>query len=286
MTLKGLTLVWIAITSWLSIEYLAANGYFRFTGLMLDIQCFLFDSCRRFDPRPGKPVSYFLGWLGFGVMALTNLYIIRKRVHSLQKLGNLQAWLDWHIFFGLMGPTLIVFHCNFKVGGLVAISFWSMVVSFVSGIIGRYFYIQLLQRKTGLRSTLDAFEQGFHNYVRISSRGIGEQDMERAKAIALYQATGGVMGESLRQMGLVEFIFRSFSGDINLMFRLPATPWGGSRPIRKKLRDWAFIKRRLIFMHYYQLLFGYWRTFHTPFAIFMYVVAIIHIVSSLIFKVN
>ena len=286
MTLKALTGVWVVITAWLSLEYLSAHGYLRFPGIMLEIQCFLFDSCRRFDPRPGKPISYFFGWLGFGIMALTNAYIIRKRVHALEKVGNLQGWLDWHIFFGLMGPTLILFHCDFKVRGLVSISFWSMVISFASGVIGRYFYLQLLQQKTGLRQSLTAYETGFTNYIKISSRGITNQDMEKAKAMALFQATGGVSENTLKRMGIVEFLFRSFSGDLNLMFRLPTTPWGGSRPIRNKLRDWAFLKRKLIFMHYYQLLFGYWRTFHTPFAVFMYVVAVIHIISSLIFKVN
>ena len=286
MSLKALTVVWLGISAWLSLEYLSTRGYVPFPGVMLDIQCFLFDSCKRFDPRPGKPISYFFGWLGFSIMALTNLYIIRKRIHALEKLGNLQGWLDWHIFFGLLGPTLILFHCDFKVRGLVGISFWSMVISFASGVVGRYFYLQLMQQKTGLKSALENYDKGFENYVKVSSRGIKMSHMDHAKAMALHQATGGVSAKELQGMPLLAFLLRSFSGDVNLLFRLPSTPWGGSRGIRMKLRDWAFMKRKLVFMHYYQILFGYWRTFHTPFAIFMYVVAIIHIISSLIFKVN
>lgn len=286
MSLRSFTIIWITISLWLSLEYLAARNYIAFPGVMLDIQCFLFDSCQRFDPRPGKPISYFFGWLGFGIMALTNLYVMRKRVHAMEKLGKMQNWLNWHIFFGLMGPTLILFHCDFKVRGLVGISFWSMVISFASGVVGRYFYLQVLQQKTDLRDSIDSYERGFDNYIKISKRGLSADDMTRAKTSALYMATGGVPSDRLRNMTLVEFLFRSISGDINSAFRLPMTPWGGSRPIREKLKEWAFLKRKLVFMHYYHLLFGYWRTFHTPFAVFMYIVAVIHIISSLIFKVG
>jgi hypothetical protein len=32
-----------------------------------------------------------------------------------------------HIFFGLVGPALVILHSAFKVQGLVALSFWSMI---------------------------------------------------------------------------------------------------------------------------------------------------------------
>ncbi|NRA67597.1 MAG: hypothetical protein HRU19_24160 [Pseudobacteriovorax sp.] len=286
MTLKSLTVVWIIITVWLFYEYLGAHGYYQHRGFLDGLQCFLSDDCGRFDPRPGRPVSYFFGWLGFGVMALTNVYIIRKRWHVLQKVGQLQRWLDWHIFFGLMGPTLVLFHCDFQVSGLVSISFWSMVISFASGIVGRYFYLQLLHQKSSLKSALEGYEVGFDNYIKMSSRGLSEGDLNQAKAVAFYQATGGVTAAQLKNIGLLEFVVRATKGEINTQLRLPETPWGGGRPIRLKLREWAILKRKMIFMHYYKILFGYWRTFHTPFAVFMYIVAIIHIISSLIFKVH
>lgn len=44
---------------------------------------------------------------------------------------------------GLFGPILITYHTTYKLGGIVAVSFWSMVVVMVSGIIGRYIYVQI-----------------------------------------------------------------------------------------------------------------------------------------------
>jgi len=99
-------------------------------------------------------------------------------------------------------------------------------------------------------------------------------------------ALGGAGTKQLQQTTLSLFLYRSIRGDINLMFSLPPTPWPGNRSIRKRLREWARLRRRLIFINYYKVMFGYWRTFHTPFAVFMYIVAVIHIISSLIFKVH
>ena len=41
----------------------------------------------------------------------------------------------WDIV-GICGPLFIILHSSFKVGGLVALSFWSMIAVAVSGIAG------------------------------------------------------------------------------------------------------------------------------------------------------
>lgn len=285
MLLRILVFLWIALTLVMFWEYAQLNQLVKGPMLLESIFCKDLKWCRRLTPDAGHGLSYTLGWLGFGIMCLTNIYVIRKRVPALHKYGKLQTYLDWHIFFGLLGPTLILFHCNFNVRGLVAISFWSMVISFLSGVIGRYFYLQLLQAKTTLRSTLDIYEQGFDKYLK-SKSGLKKKHMDLAKAHALSMALGGTGAGQLQGTSLANFLFRSFQGDVRLFLSLPPTPWPGSRTIRKMLRDWARMRRRLIFMNYYKVIFGYWRTFHTPFAIFMYIVAVIHIISSLIFKVH
>ena len=80
-----------------------------------------------------------LGIAGAGMMTLMLLYSLRKRVRWFHRLGSLSRWLDVHIFLGIVGPCLVVLHSAFKVGGLVALSFWSMVAVVVSrsGLIRR-----------------------------------------------------------------------------------------------------------------------------------------------------
>ena len=94
-----------------------------------------------------KP-SGFLGH-GFGIigsflmLAGVGIYMVRKRAKAFVRLGVLKHWLELHIFLCTVGPILVLFHTAFKFGGIVAVSFWSMVAVFLSGIIGRFIYIRI-----------------------------------------------------------------------------------------------------------------------------------------------
>jgi len=85
--------------------------------------------------RPAGFRGHTFGVIGSLMMIFMLLYSARKRMERFQKAGNLSHWLDIHIFFGIMGPLLIVLHTSFKVQGLVAVSFWSMVAVALSGVL-------------------------------------------------------------------------------------------------------------------------------------------------------
>jgi hypothetical protein len=89
-------------------------------------------------------MGHGLGIIGSALMIIgVFTYMARKRQRSLMRLGVLKHWLEFHIFMCSLGPIMVLFHTAFKFGGLVAISFWSMVAVFLSGIIGRFIYIQI-----------------------------------------------------------------------------------------------------------------------------------------------
>ena len=94
--------------------------------------------------KPSGIWGHGFGILGSLFMILgVSLYMARKRYRYLYRFGILKHWLEFHIFLCTLGPILVLFHTSFKFGGLVAISFWSMVAVFLSGIIGRFIYIQI-----------------------------------------------------------------------------------------------------------------------------------------------
>ena len=46
---------------------------------------------------------------------------------------------------GILGPTLIILHSNFKIGSLNSrLALFTMLVVVASGIVGRYLYSQVL----------------------------------------------------------------------------------------------------------------------------------------------
>ena len=94
--------------------------------------------------KPSGTVGHGLGIAGSLLMIIGIVsYMARKRYRFLSRIGLLKHWLEFHIFLCTLGPILILFHTSYKFGGLVAISFWSMVAVFLSGIIGRFIYIQI-----------------------------------------------------------------------------------------------------------------------------------------------
>jgi len=94
--------------------------------------------------KPSGALGHGFGIIGTLMMIIgVSVYMIRKRYRKFFNIGYLKHWLEFHIFLCTLGPILVLFHTAFKFGGLVAISFWSMVAVFLSGIIGRFIYIQI-----------------------------------------------------------------------------------------------------------------------------------------------
>ena len=94
--------------------------------------------------KPSGIIGHGMGIIGsFFIIVGVSTYMIRKRLRSLSRIGILKHWLEFHIFLCTIGPLLVLFHTALKFGGLVAISFWSMVAVFLSGIAGRFIYIQI-----------------------------------------------------------------------------------------------------------------------------------------------
>jgi hypothetical protein len=184
------------------------------------------------------------------------LYMARKRMRSLSRLGLLRHWLEFHIFLCTLGPALILFHTSFKFGGLVALSFWSMVAVFLSGIIGRFIYIQIPRTIEGRELRLNEVREMISNIGTIltSSYRLDEESFNRnniRKIRAVLRKNGLSRAESRKVIHLVH-------QEISLNRRID----------------------RLMTM---QKLFRYWHIAHLPFAMVMLIIMVIHVVVTIIF---
>jgi hypothetical protein len=281
--------VWLAALAFLARESMLLNGVasgasvFRWLGAH---GVFGAEVAKKgVSPAPGQALSFALGWIGFTVILLTNLYVLRKRRPAWQKLGKLSRWLDVHILFGLLGPTIIVFHTNFQVNGLVAVSFWCMMTSFASGIVGRYFYTQVLRQRVELKAVLTDFEARFAKLTTTNQRVFSKQALAKLKEDAFVTA-GGSAALLAGKADALTVLFDSVVGDVRLLLQGPPVPHEFPRALRRPLKEYAVARRRLAAAGPLRRLMGYWHAFHLPFAVFMYVVTVIHIVSALVFRVN
>ena len=127
---------------------------------------------------PEFGIGYWLGIIGGSMMALLLMYPLRKRFRFLGLLGETKYWFRLHMIFGLLGPLLIFFHSNFRLGSFNSrVAFYAMLLVAGSGIIGRHFYAGihrgLYGRKTSLRELqndlADAIKKS-HGLARIMPR--------------------------------------------------------------------------------------------------------------------
>jgi hypothetical protein len=110
--------------------------------------------------KSGSDLGYNLGLVG-GLMMLTLLlYPLRKRIRVLAHLGLMEHWFRYHMFLGIGGPLLVLFHSTFKIGSMNGrIALYSMLLVALSGVIGRFVYRRVHKGLYGKTLTLSEAEK-------------------------------------------------------------------------------------------------------------------------------
>lgn len=274
--------IWLFFFALTAFEYYALN-YNTHLSLLLKLQAkgFIRESLE-ISSKPGRPLSLWLGWLGLGLMVTMNVYSMRKRFDFMKGLGKLSSWLNFHVFCGLLGPTFILFHSNFKVRGIVGISFWSMVVSFTSGIVGKYFYVQMLKEKNSFETEAEKRLKQLDNILEKAKISPDEKKKYLADALVFVGVPSLNEGDGISP---ITVLFSAMAGDIRMLFNFPPKPPHWPAGTEYVMAEYALNKRKSLFLEPFQRLMGYWHAFHFPFAVFMYIAAIIHVIAALVFGV-
>ncbi len=111
--------------------------------------------------KPRWALGHGIGIIGSILMlGGVTIYMARKRMKIFMRIGLLKHWLELHIFLCTVGPILVLFHTVYKFGGIVTVSFWSMVAVFLSGIIGRFIYFRLPHTIEGKEMSMQKLSRG------------------------------------------------------------------------------------------------------------------------------
>jgi hypothetical protein len=101
-------------------------------------------------PPASELFGHGLGILGFTFMLMTEtLYSLRKRSRSVTW-GKMSAWLQFHIFTGLVGPFMVLLHTSWKFNGIAGVTTLFTLIIVVSGFIGRYIVTRIPRTLDGL----------------------------------------------------------------------------------------------------------------------------------------
>lgn len=225
--------------------------------------------------KPGGSRGHALGIAGSSLMVAMLVYSVRKRVKAFRGLGKLRDWLDFHIFCGVIGPLLVVLHSSFKVQGLVALSFWSMVAVALSGVLGRYLYLQIPRTRAGDQLSLAEVEELNADLARRLQEELGEALLKELDSLA----AGSIEPGTRPGTPLLPLLLRMPLDGVRLRWRLRSfrRRHRESAELTRVIRQKALLQRRLLLWSRLQELFHHWHVLHKPFAIVMYIFMIVHV---------
>jgi hypothetical protein len=233
--------------------------------------------------KPSGLLGHGFGIIGSLCMIIgVSIYMSRKRFKFLLRIGLLKHWLEFHIFLCTLGPILVLYHTAFKFGGLVAISFWSMVAVFLSGIIGRFIYIQIPRSVEGREL----------NFTEIRDLKSDVDGLVR-NTVALDEESYKIIAESVKRK--VELIdgnpiisyFKRNADDrksvknVKKVLKEKKLPGNEVKKILFLVKEDLAINRKMDRLETMSNLFKYWHVIHSPFALLMLIIMVIHVVITI-----
>lgn len=234
--------------------------------------------------------GFYLGVVGslFMLAALLG-YPLRKRLKFMKNWGATKNWFRIHMGFGIIGPTLILYHATFHVRSLNAgIALASMFLVVSSGLIGRFLYSRIHFGLYGQRASLAKLQEALiassHNatswtsdFPRIVRR------IQNFKRSAL--KTKWPFPENILQfltVGIRRKIV-AFLCAIELRFRfskashpgLPKDPTEASH----LLTQYLISIQRVAQFTTYERIFSLWHVLHVPFLFILAICSIFHVIA-------
>jgi len=244
---------------------------------------------------PSEGVGYWFGIIGGSLMLALLLYPVRKRVKFLHKLGPTKYWFRMHMILGLVGPLLILYHCNFQLGSFNSqVALYCMLLVAGSGIIGKHFYAAihrgLYGRKTNLKELQAELAESMeksHGLATLMPVFVAKLDQMSAELQGCQVRQSLGIGRSLkwtflhlfRRLSLVWTARRELrvaanaseavAQDYNRLFRMT----------RSFIRDYTGLMGRVAQFSFYERLFALWHILHLPIFLMMVLSALVHVLA-------
>jgi len=244
---------------------------------------------------PESGVGYWLGIIGGSMMLFLLLYPLRKRIRILQIFGPTRFWFRLHMAFGLVGPLLILYHCNFQLGSVNSkVALYCMLLVAGSGIVGRHFYARIHRGLYGRKTSLRELQQDLAASVD-KSHGL-------ATLMPTLVARLNKMAEELQGCGVTQTLgirrsirwtfthhFTHFSLWLTARRELKTMADNSSivardrdrlsRAASKFIHDYMLLVGRVAQFSFYERLFALWHILHMPIFLLLVVSALFHVLA-------
>lgn len=234
---------------------------------------------------PGGVVGVLLGIAGAALLSVVALYSVHKWVPALRRFGTNPFWMRFHMLCGLLGPVFIVLHSGVKLPALdfTGVLFWDMVLVAVSGFFGRYLFGYFPGSAAGLRVDLEAAQRtltALRAQLVAETRATGDEHVGQALKLA---RDVHLEPTTLRELVALDADVRRRAELVrDLLYRA-----GLPEDVRVRAEQTLLLhlktRRNLAGFDVARRLLRYWNLFHQPLALAMYLMAGVHIASSVLF---
>ena len=224
------------------------------------------------------------GLLALAIFLFLWLYPLRKKFRWLAFTGAVARWLDTHVLAALALPLLVAIHAAWRFTGLIGLGFWSMMVVWFSGLVGRYIYARIPRTRQGVELTMEEIAARRGALLDEIARSSGLDVNLVASTLAAGQAP-------LARRGLRGTLWRMIADDVarRRAARKLRRLWEARSPRRRKndremLRATLRLARReMALAQQARMLdathdvFRYWHVLHRPVAVAALIAVLIHV---------
>jgi len=235
--------------------------------------------------KPSGSLGHGLGIFGsLFIIAGISSYMARKRYRFLSRIGLLKHWLEFHIFLCTLGPVMVLFHTSYKFGGLVSVSFWSMVAVFLSGIVGRFIYLQIPRSIEGRELNLSEVRAMKSDLTEIikTSHNLGEENY-RIIVDSVRNKTRIYHKSPIVRLIRNNCDDRRSIKEVKSALKNSNLPKTDYKKVVSLVKSDIKINRRIERLDLMQNLFKYWHVAHLPFAMVMLIIMVIHVGVTILF---
>lgn len=238
-------------------------------------------------------IGYFLGLVGGSMMLIMLLYSLRKRVSFMRSWFATKYWFRMHMMFGVLGPTLILYHCAFSLGSTNSnVALFCMLVVATSGLVGRYIYRQIhyglygskttaTQLKEDFTSSRKEMESLFNRYPDFEQKlfKINISDLEKRQNI--FKQFFNIFAFSIKGRFAYYSSLRTLS-KVKKLLRLhekwdPKTARKLYSDSKQLLAIYYATIRKIVGFQFYERMFALWHVLHIPLFIMMIISGITHV---------
>jgi len=234
-----------------------------------------------------KPSGYLgqsAGLLALAIFLFLWLYPLRKKFRWLAFTGSIARWLDVHSLAALGLPLLVAMHAAWRFGGIIGLGFWSMMVVWASGIVGRYLYARIPRSQAGVELTIEEIGAQRQALLEDIARQSGlpvasiestlAPDPTPTEGLGLWQTFRRMIADDLRRRRAA----RALRKEIRV--RRPLNRKGDRAMVNEVLslanREMALVQQSRM-LGATQNILRFWHVAHRPLAITALVAVLIHV---------